>query len=259
MSPLITKALWLIVNPANALTALLVLGALLLFTPRWRIGRMFVSVGAVSALIIAYCPLEILLMRPLQSRFPPPAHLPDRVAGIVVLGGAVDTRQSRLGRVALNSRAERLTAFVDLARRYPEAKLVYTGGASNEPQSEAEIAKPLLLMLGLSEARLILETRSRDTYENAVFTRDLVRPAPGETWIVITSAAHMPRAIGAFRGAGWSVIPFPVDYRRLGDGDDTFGRHLGRGLNLLNAALREWLGLAHYYVSGRSSELFPGP
>src|SRR5689334_22279684 len=111
MSPLITKTLWLIVNPANVLTALLVLGAVLLFTPRWRIGRMFVSIGTVSALIIAYSPLEILLMKPLQSRFPPPAHLPDRVAGIVVLGGAIDTRQSRLGRVALNSRAERITAF----------------------------------------------------------------------------------------------------------------------------------------------------
>ena len=94
--------------------------------------------------------------------------------------------------------------------------------------SEAETAKPLLVTLGVAEARLILETKSRDTHENAAFTRDLVKPKPGEIWILVTSASHMPRAVGAFRKAGWTVLPYPVDYRYLGEGDEGFGENLAR-------------------------------
>jgi uncharacterized SAM-binding protein YcdF (DUF218 family) len=263
MSPVVGKVFWLIVNPANVLVGLLVLGVLLLFT-RWkRTGRFFALLAALLAVFIAYAQPGVWLMAPLEERFAAPKPMPAQVAGIVVLGGAIDTRMSnRFGAVALNGRAERITAFVDLAKRYPEAKLVYSGGAGlimEEQKSEAEHAKPLLLTLGVPEARLILETKSRDTHENALFTRELVKPAPGEVWILVTSAAHMPRAMGTFRKLGWTVIPYPVDFRRLGEGDEAFGRNLGRGLNLLNISLREWLSLTHYYVSGRTDALLPTP
>ncbi len=263
MPPVVGRVFWLVVNPANILTALLVLGALLLFT-RWRrSGRFLVALSALLALFIAYAQPGEWLMAPLEERFAAPAQLPDRVAGVVVLGGAIDTRQSnRFGQVRLNGRAERITAFVGLAQRYPEAKLVYTGGAGlivDEEKSEAEHAAPLLVMLGVPKARLILETKAHDTYENALMTRELVKPVPGEVWILVTSANHMPRAMGTFRHLGWTVIPYPVDYRRPGEGDEGFGRNLGRGLNLLTIALREWLSLAHYYVAGRIDRLLPGP
>jgi uncharacterized SAM-binding protein YcdF (DUF218 family) len=263
MSPVAGKVFWLIVNPANILVGLLVLGVLLLFT-RWkRTGRFFTLLAALLAVFIAYAQPGVWLMAPLEERFAAPKDMPAKVAGIVVLGGAIDTRQSnRFGDVALNGRAERITGFVTLAKRYPDAKLVYSGGAGlimEEEKSEAEHAKPLLVALGVAEARLILETKSRDTHENALFTRELVKPAPGEVWIVVTSAAHMPRAMGTFRKLGWTVIPYPVDYRRLGEGDEAFGRNLGRGLNLLNISLREWLSLAHYYYSGRIERLLPAP
>jgi uncharacterized SAM-binding protein YcdF (DUF218 family) len=263
MSPVVGKVFWLIVNPANMLTGLLVLGALLLFT-RWRrTGRFFVALSALLALFIAYAQPGQWLMAPLEERFAAPRPLPENVAGIVVLGGAIDTRQSnRFGQVTLNGRAERITAFVGLAQRYPEAKLVYSGGAGlimEEAKSEAEHAAPLLVALGVPKARLILETKSRDTYENALMTREIVKPAAGEVWILVTSANHMPRAMGTFRKLGWTVVPYPVDYRRLGEGDEAFGRNLGRGLNLLTIALREWLSLAHYYFAGRIDRLLPAP
>lgn len=263
MSPVVGKVFWLVFNPANILVGVLVLGVLLLFT-RWRrTGRFFALLAALLALVIAYAQPGVWLMAPLEERFSAPARLPDTVAGIIVLGGAIDTRQTnRFGQVALNGRAERVTAFVDLARRFPTAKLVYSGGAGlimDEERSEAEHAKPLLLTLGVPDARLVLETKSRDTYENALFTRELVKPKQGETWLLVTSANHMPRAMGTFRRLGWTVVPFPVDYRRLGEGDEAFGRNLGRGLNLLNVSLREWLSLAHYYFAGRIDRLLPAP
>ncbi len=116
----------------------------------------------------------------------------------------------------------------------------------------------MLIALGIAEHRLILETKSRDTAENAALSRDLVKPKPGETWVLITSALHMPRAVGVFRKAEWRVIPYPVDFRHLGEGDEGFGLNLGRGLTLLNSAAREWLSLAHYYVTGKIDRLLPG-
>ncbi|MGH7004756.1 MAG: YdcF family protein, partial [Alphaproteobacteria bacterium] len=242
-------------------TVSLVLGALLLFTPWRRIGRFFVVLAALGALVIAYSPLGEWLLEPLETRFATPERVPADVAGIIVLGGAIDTRQTiQFGQVTLNGRAERIMAFVELARRFPAAKLVYSGGAGDTDtvaQSEAALAKPLLITLGIPEARLTLETKARDTHENAILTYNLVKPAQSERWIVITSAAHMPRAVGAFRRAGWNVIPYPVDYRRLGGSEDTFGLNLSRGFNLLNVALREWLSLVHYYAAGRSERFFP--
>lgn len=263
MSPGIAKVFWLVINPANILVGMLVLGALLLFT-RWkRTGRFFVALSALLALFVAYLNPGVWLMEPLETRFAPPDKLPAKVDGIIVLGGAIDTRQTnRFGQVALNGRAERVTAFVGLAKRYPDAKLVYSGGSGlimDENKSEAELAKPLLIALGVPEARLILETKSRDTHENAAFARELAKPTPGETWLLVTSAAHMPRAVGVFSKAGWVVTPFPVDYRRLGEGDEAFGRNLGRGLLLLNVALREWVSLAYYYSAGRIERFFPAP
>ncbi len=263
MSPVVAKVIWIAVNPANILLGLFVFGVLLLFT-RWRrSGRLLTALAALLALFIAFLQPGAWLMAALEERFAPPTELPANVAGIIVLGGAIDTLQTgRFGQVALNGRAERVTAFVALAKRYPEAKLVYSGGAGiivKEQTSEAELAKPLLVALGVPEARLVLETKSRDTHENALMTRDLVKLAPGEVWILVTSAAHMPRAAGTFRRIGWTVVPYPVDFRHLGEGDEAFGRNLGRGLVLLNVSLREWLSLAHYYIAGRIDRLLPAP
>jgi uncharacterized SAM-binding protein YcdF (DUF218 family) len=260
MSPDLAKTLWLILNPTNLLTALLAFSAILLFTGWHRLGRSIIASLAALSLLIAFLPLEDWILAPLQDRFAVPTSMPSSVTGIIVLGGSVDTRESnRTGHLTLNRRVERITSFVELAQRYPNAKLVYAGGASGEKKSEAELVKPLLLTLGIPEKRLLLETKSRDTHENAVFAQALARPKAGETWILVTSAVHMPRAVGTFRRIGWDVTPYPVDYRRLGEGDETFGRNLARGLTLLNAALREWVSLGNYYLSGRTDSFFPAP
>ena len=260
MSPVEAKLIWLVLNPANVFLAFLVLGAILLFTSRRALGRWLITGTALTAVTIAFAPLELILLQPLQDRFPPVTMPPDNVYGIVVLGGAVDAQESkRQGRLVLNRRSERVYASIDLARRLPNAKLAYTGGAGVEGPSEAELVKPLLLKMGISEARIILETNARDTYENAVLTRELVKQDITKVWLLVTSASHMPRAMGAFRRTGWNVVAYPVDYRRLGEGDETFGRNFGRGLNLVTAALREWISLANYRILGKTNQLFPGP
>ena len=160
------------------------------------------------------------MIAPLENRFPaPPADLPPPY-GIIVLGGAIDDDISRArGQTTFDEGAERLTEAAILARRYPSARIVYTGGSNSllgRPSSEAEDARRLLVAMGVDPQRITLETRSRNTDENARFTAAIVHPEPDQTWLIVTSAYHMPRAMGLFRKAGFAAIAYPVDYRTEG-------------------------------------------
>ena len=158
--------------------------------------------------------------------------------------------------------AERMTEFVVLARRYPEAKLVFTGGQGSLVHggtTEADVARRLFDALGVPEARVTYEDEARNTWENALLTRRLVEPKPGETWLLVTSASHMPRSVGAFRQAGWQVVPWPVNYRTGHGFAALYDAPFLDRLQMFESGLREWLGLVVYRALGRSDALFPAP
>ena len=207
-------------------------------------------------------PVQQWALVPLEDRFPrplPPAH----VDAIIVLGGALETFISEeRGLPSLNAAAERMTEFVALARRYPEARLVFSGGSGAVlpgAESESEIARDLFDQLGISPNRIVFEGRSRNTHENVVFSQELARPKPGEVWLLVTSAIQMPRAVGVFRQVGWPVIPWPVGYKSVHSVLVSVSAPLGERLSVLDDALHEWVGLATYRAAGWSAELFPGP
>ena len=141
-------------------------------------------------------------------------------------------------------------------------ELVYTGGSASLTSPELKetlVARRLFVELGLDPNRVIFEGQSRNTHENAIKTFELVKPAKGDRWVLITSAMHMPRAVGVFRKAGWDPIPYPVDFTTLSHGKTGLWRGLGPGLGGLNKALKEWIGLVAYRLLGRTDNLFPGP
>ena len=150
-----------------------------------------------------------------------------------------------------------------LAHAYPNARILYSGGSANlisNDAREADFAADIFEGLGIAKSRLIMERRSRNTLENAEFSRDLVNPKPGERWLLVTSAFHMPRSIGLFRKVGFAVQPYPVDWRVGGRADLlSFTSFAGDGLARTDTGLREWLGLIAYRLTGRTSELLPGP
>jgi uncharacterized SAM-binding protein YcdF (DUF218 family) len=229
---------------------------------RWRIGRILLiaSIGGMTACLIL--PVDAWVDRPLEDRFPAVATLPESVDGIVVLGGAIDDLTSRdRGTPTLNWAANRMTTFVILAHHYPSAKLVFTGGSGMIQQglsNEAEFARILIEQLGVPPDRVVYESASRTTWENAVNTYAIVKPRPGETWILVTSASHMPRAVGVFRQVGWTVLPWPVGYQSR-DHISSYASSMGRKLAVLDWATHEWIGLAAYYLMGKSNALFPAP
>jgi uncharacterized SAM-binding protein YcdF (DUF218 family) len=258
------KILGFFALPSNILITLALLGVVLTATRFARAGRRLTVTAVILLALAGLSPLANAIILPLEERFPPWDPSRGAPTGIISLGGALDTVVSPVrGEVALNEAAERLTAIAELARRFPQARIVFSGGSDRiilAGVSEASLAERLFLSFGIAKERLTLEDKSRDTLENARFTRDLVQPKPTERWLLVTSAHHMPRAVGVFRAAGFAVEAFPVDYRTRGAIDmlRPFAS-LGDGLRRTDTAMREWVGLLTYRLSGRTTELFPGP
>lgn len=260
MAFVLSKVLWPITAPGNVLVLLLVLALVLQWTSWRKFGRWLATLASLTLFAIAVLPVAQWMSAPLERRFTLPAKLPAKVDGIIVIGGALapDITKDR-GRPALTSSAERMTEFVALSRRFPAARLVFTGGnASLFPEgrsTEAKAAELLLRELGVDTNRVVFEGRSRNTYENAAFSKDLVKPGANETWLMITSAAHMPRAVGCFRKVGWKVVPWPVDYHATARNDFDLAHHL----SAVDLSTKEWLGLVAYRLNGFTDALFPAP
>jgi uncharacterized SAM-binding protein YcdF (DUF218 family) len=261
---IVSKVLGFFATPSNDILAAGLIGLALMRTRFACAGRRLVSASLILFLAFGLLPLGKMLIAPLEARFPPwdaPDSAPD---GIVVLGGAIEPAFASVRRASeLNEAAERITVIAELARKYQSARILYSGGdwsLVTQAGSEAHIAGALFETFGVPARRLILEDRSRNTAENAEFSRRLAMPKPGERWLLVTSAYHMPRSIGTFRRAGFAVEAYPVDYRTTGPTDLWIPfDSIATGLRRTDTATHEWLGLLAYWLTGRSSELFPAP
>jgi uncharacterized SAM-binding protein YcdF (DUF218 family) len=260
-----SKTLGIMLLPINLLIELGLLGVLLLLT-RWaKLGRGLLVASALLFAICGFTPVGSLLMYPLESRFPPWDASHGAPDGIVVLGGGIDADPSAAhGEAVFSNSAGRIISAAMLAHRFPNARILYSGGSANylndTSAREADYAAKVFEGLGIAKERLIIERESRNTFENAEFSKKLADPKAGERWLLVTSAFHMPRAVGIFRKVGFAVEPCPVDWRLAGEKDLThFPTQSEDGLEHTNLAVREWLGLIAYRLTGRTDELFPGP
>jgi uncharacterized SAM-binding protein YcdF (DUF218 family) len=260
----LSKLLWLGLAPSNALLGLIALGALLILFRRRIAGLLLIFPALLLLASIGLFRLDESLAQTLETRFPLWQDDGRPVDGIVVLGGSIRLGPSAVWNLlAMNGAADRLVAMADLGRRYPDAKLVFTGGYGSmfgHAVSEADIVARHSASLGLDPARVIFEALSRNTRENAVFTYDLVKPKPGERWLLVTSAWHMPRSMGLFRKAGWQVEAYPVGFTSApGQEDVAILPELSEHLARFDMMAREWTGLLAAFIAGYSEALFPAP
>lgn len=257
-----SKIFWTLAQPSNLLLLLLAAGVLALLLGRRRLASWLLYPAVLAFLLIGLVPIGEWLILPLENRFPALAEPPDEVDGVIVLGGAVDLSVSESrGVVAFNENSERDISMIELARRYPDAKLVYSSGSSwlqGTGLTGAEVMRTFTRRHGI-EGRVIFEDRARNTYQNAVLSKALASPAPGERWLLVTSASHMPRSVGVFRQVGWPVIPYPVDYRTARDIELPVVPDVAKRWTEFDQAVKAWTGLLAYWLTGRIPTLFPAP
>jgi uncharacterized SAM-binding protein YcdF (DUF218 family) len=257
----LSKAFAFILTPSNLLVIVGALGQALIACRCKRVGMAFVVMAVMGLALAGWSPIGPLLLMTLEDRFPrqePPAS----TTGVVMLGGAVDIHITRArDSEAWNDQAERITATAELAHRFPSARIILSGGSGHtDGVSESSVAKEALVSMGVPEGRLVLETRSRNTCENAIESIVTAQPKTGEVWLLVTSASHMPRAMACFRAANFSVTPYPVDYHTRGSEDlHRIQESVVDGLADTDLAAHEWLGLITYRLAGMTKELFPAP
>lgn len=258
------KIVGYVVQPSNFIALLAVLGLVLSLFRFRRLGTASFSVAALLLAVFGIFSSGLVALGALENRFPVP-RLDSPVTGMILLGGAVDTHISaERGQNATNEASERITAAAELSRRFPDARIVLSGGASHvlaaQPLSESAVARQLLIDLGVDGKRIEMEEISRDTCENAKQSLVLAKPQATETWLLVTSASHMPRAVACFRASGFAIIPYPVDYRTQGtESVLTPSKSVAGGLAAADLAAHEWIGLAGYWLSGRTGDPFPAP
>jgi uncharacterized SAM-binding protein YcdF (DUF218 family) len=257
----LSKILWFIIEPLNLLLLSVLACTLLFWTGSIRAAKVILTAASIVIMTVTLFPVGDAMLRPLEQRFQTPAVVPDKLDGIILLGGAQEPLLTRAyHQPALNGAAETLTTFLALAKAHPEAKLVFSGGSGeirHQDINEADTVRLFLQQQSFDPDRLSYETHSHNTYENVTFSKRLIQPKPGERWLLVTSAYGMPRAVGVFRAAGWPVIPYPCNYhvgRRL---HMLPSLHFAESFASLEMAVHEWVGLMVYYLTGKTDVFFP--
>jgi uncharacterized SAM-binding protein YcdF (DUF218 family) len=247
----------------NLLVLVGLLGVALLFTQHLRTGQKLVTGSFLTLVVCGVSSLGTLLLHPLENRFPvwTPTETPP--AGIVVLGGGIKPDVSAARGVAVSDIGiDRIITAAMLARKYPQARIIYSGGSADLAAGgarEADFAVQVFDNLGIPSSRVEVERNSRNTEENAALSKTIASPRPGERWLLVTSAFHIPRAVGSFRHVGFPIEPVPTGWFTKGsEGWFSFGS-FASGIFLVNIAVREWIGLFAYRVTGKTDELFPRP
>ncbi|HZL31357.1 MAG TPA: YdcF family protein [Pseudolabrys sp.] len=260
---ILSKTAALLLVPSNLIALIGLAGLLLMATRLRRIGLRCLAASVVLLIVVGLFPFGAVLSHVLESRFPPWDPTRGAPDGIIVLGGAISPELSRdYGTTIVGSDAGRIIAVAKLARAYPSARFIYSGGDASllaDQPDEARYLYPLLDDFGIARARVTLEARSRNTAENAVFSKELAKPQPGERWLLVTSAQHMPRAVGCFRRVGFGVEAYPVAWHTGKDFDLTPRLYIGGNIVQFDTAVHEWIGIIVYWASGRTFTFLPSP
>lgn len=258
----LSKIFWMLAQPLNALCFLGLGGFTLRFWKKeW--GNKIIGASMALVLFFGIVPVGPLLLSWIEYQYEKPEDLPNTIHGIIVLGGMFDGHLSNeTGEIAANNSIERMICFTDLAKKYPRARKVFSGGSgdiSHPDAAEAPIARNYLRSAGIDEESVFYDMDSRNTYENAEFSKELMNPTEKQNWVLITSAYHMPRSVGIFKQAGWNVIPYPCDYNTTGKMIEFFGTPPDalRNFRMLNIAVKELIGSVVYYFTGKTAFILP--
>jgi uncharacterized SAM-binding protein YcdF (DUF218 family) len=240
----VSKFFWIVAGPTNVLILITVAGAFWGFTRKSKRAVLLATSSACGLAIGGFTPVGLWAMEPLESRFPAwDSNSRTIPHGIILLGG---------------DNGEGIIVLAELSQQFPQTRLLYSGPGRSITKADESLEN--FAHFGGDPTRIIMETRSRTTFENAIYSAELMKPKSNERWLLITAALHMPRSVGSFRHAGFSIEAYPIPFTTEGEPDSIFeGSAISKSLSQLDAPAKEWIGLVVYRVLGRTDALFPGP
>ncbi|MEZ5758740.1 MAG: YdcF family protein [Emcibacteraceae bacterium] len=264
---LISRGIWIILQPGNFLILLLITGLFLVRLSHIKQSYRTVGIGLIGTAtilltVIGFSNLSSWVMWPLECRMDDFRNKLDQqpYAGIIVLAGSEKPSISTAsGQPTLNHGGERLFAAAYLARKYPTLPIIHSGGTrfADNDMSENDVAKLFFEQEAIDISRLRFDSKSYNTSTNAIESKALIKPGETGKWLLVTSAFHMPRAVGAFQKAGINFQPYPVDYKSTLKYDGLFEFSFSENMMRFDLAIHEYIGLFAYYITGRSSSFFP--
>ena len=260
MSFYLSKTLWLILNPFNIFILFTLFSILLFFLTFKRLSKIIFLINFSVLLSISIFPIGNYLIYIIEKEFHTHTKIPDNIDGVLILGGTTDAEMFKeYGQISLNGSAERLVESIEIIKKFKNSKIIFTGGSGilNRPDLDhAQVAKLFYEKMGINLTRIIFENKSRNTFENIIFSKKIAEPKNNQSWLLITSASHMKRALLIGEKHNWYFTPYAVDFLNTKNFKIRPNFELLSNLNSFQKGSHEWLGLISYYLLGRTSKIF---
>ena len=258
----LSKIFWIFFNPINILVILLIIGIFFQLINK-KIYKKIYLINLILFILIVFLPTGTYMLWKLESKYPKPKIMNNKIDGILILGAGIDEFKTyQHQQVILNDRIERITESAKLIKKFPNAKIIFSGGNGtfSKPKIEAsELAKNFYKQMGVKTDKIIFENKSRNTYENLVFSKSFINNTKEEKWLLVTSAYHMKRAISVAKKLNLDFIPYPVDFMLNKNFNWKFWYHKIYFLNNMKdfqLASHEYIGLFAYYLTKKSNIMY---
>jgi len=255
----ISKNIWLFLGPINFLVILICIALFLRLIKKDFWSNIFFMISVVFFIVIAFLPTGLYLLYKLESPYQSQKNLEVKIDGLLILGGPSSPGLSSFHQqVSFNEAGERLTESVKVIKNFHPKKIIFSGGTSSQlfNKSHAFVAKKFFSEMGVNTDDIFFEFKSRNTYENILFSMEIVNPTEEENWLIITSSFHMKRALNIAEKLNWKFIPYPVDFRTSNTFNERPSINFLRNINAFDIAMHEIVGIFAYYILGRSNKIF---
>ncbi len=260
MSFYLSKILLFFINPLHIILFFIFSGVIINIIFKNTFHKLFYLIAFIIFFIVAVLPTGDLLYFQLEKKFHNPIVLPSQINGILILSGATNPQLSYVhNKIHLNGSVERLIESIILIQRYPEAKIIFSGGSGSSFDQElthADVARKFFNQLNIDTNKIIFESKSRNTYENIIYSKKIAEPKSEDNWIIVTSASHMIRATNIGKKLGWHFFPYAVDFQTSKKITRLPSLNFLGNMSRFNASSHEWIGLISYYIMGRTSKIY---
>ena len=252
----LSKVFNFIFNPVNILFIIvLTLVFIVFFINSRKLVENLSKFFLIFFLFFGYIPLSNFILNKMEDYIEPSRYPVNQLTGILVLGGSFETglEPKERNEIFLNNSSQRLTKALEIYKKNPRVLILFSGYSNSislKGWNESEMARKFFLDQGVRVDNLIFENKSRNTFENIKFSKDIINSYRG-TWGLITSANHMPRSFFALKKQGLVLEPISTDYKTGTSRIFWLNFSIEKGLQHWTIIFHEIAGLVYYKITDK--------